>query len=732
MDFNDKFFDSKYISAMRPIINKKAMFSDTTGNFIYPEEPTPYGEVTIRFRTSKNNVDRVFWEYGGESHLMERAETAELFDYYEITVQLENKSISYYFRVVSGKLTWYFDQRGVVKAAEPDYYFTIIPGFSTPKWAKGAVMYQIFVDRFYNGDKSNDVLDREYSYIGDYSVHVPEDEWDKYPASMGVREFYGGDLQGVLDKMGYLEELGIEAIYFNPLFVSPSNHKYDIQDYDYIDPHIGKIVYDKGELLPEGEKENRKASRYISRVTDKRNLEASNELFAEVIAEAHKRGIRVIMDGVFNHCGSFNKWLDKERIYENAEGYKKGAYIAADSPYRNWFLFHDQTKWPYNYTYDGWWGHDTLPKLHYEGSQELLEYILRIGEKWVSAPFYADGWRLDVAADLGMSPEMNHRFWQEFRRRVKGANPEAVILAEHYGDPKMWLNGREWDSVMNYDAFMDPVTWFLTGMQKHSDDFRGDMLGNAEHFWGSMKYNMARMSTPSRMVSMNELSNHDHSRFLTRTNHKVGRTNSLGPEAAEEGINKAVMREAVVMQMTWQGAPTIYYGDEAGVCGFTDPDNRRTYPWGHEDTEMIDFHRAMIRIHKEREELRTGSLKPIVGEHNLIGYARFTDSAQTIVLLNNGDSEVTRTYNMWVFGVPKEGVMKRVMLTDENGFTTEPVEYQVKAGYIEVSLQKTSAIVLCYNNEEEESRKENFSERKETERRNSLPKLPSSLFRRFR
>ena len=391
---------------MRPVFNKRALYSDNTENYIYPVEPAPYSEVTVRFRTEKNNVDSVFLELQGTSHLMEKVEATELFDYYELVLELENKSVTYCFKVQSGKMTLYFDQRGAVKEADPDYYFTIIPGFKTPRWAKGAVMYQILIDRFYNGDEDNDVLDKEYFYIGDYSSRVPKEQWGKYPAQMGIREFYGGDLQGVLDKLDYLEGLGVEAIYFNPLFVSPSNHKYDIQDYEYIDPHIGKIVYDEGELLQDGQKENRFASRYINRVTDKRNLEASNEFFAKFIEEAHKRGIRVIIDGVFNHCGSFNKWLDKERIYEEAAGYEKGAYVAEDSPYRNWFLFHDQnpTRWPYNNTYDGWWGHDTLPKLHYETSQELLEYILNVGEKWVSPPYNADGWRLDGAADLGMSP----------------------------------------------------------------------------------------------------------------------------------------------------------------------------------------------------------------------------------------------------------------------------------------------------------------------------------------
>ena len=154
---------------------------------------------------------------------------------------------------------------------------------------------------------------------------------------------------------------------------------------------------------------------------------------------------------------------------------------------------------------------------------------------------------------------------------------------------------------MNYDAFMEPVTWFLTGMEKHSDERNEDLLGNAEYFQSTMNHYMSRMLTPSLEVAMNELSNHDHSRFLTRTNHVVGRVAEKGPEAAEEYVNLAVMREAVVMQMTWVGAPTVYYGDEAGVCGFTDPDNRRTYPWGNENQELIEFHRDIIRIHKSSQ-----------------------------------------------------------------------------------------------------------------------------------
>ncbi len=687
-------YNRQYIEGMRPVFNRKALFSDTTEDYLSPSEPNPYSQITIRFRAAVNNVDRVFMVNRGAKYMMHKESSDDDFDYFVCETEIEDEEYTYHFEVQAGKINCIYDARGVAKETLPEYEFRIIPGLKTPKWAKGAVMYQIYVDRFYNGDPSNDVLTSEYEYIGDKTVKV--EDWGKYPAVMGVREFYGGDLQGVLDKMDYLQDLGIDVIYFNPLFVSPSNHKYDIQDYDYIDPHIGKIVSDKGELLSHEQRENRFASRYIDRVTNKENLEASNALFAQVVEEAHKRGMRVILDGVFNHCGSFNKWMDRERIYENAEGYEKGAHISKESPYHDYFQFYNENAWPYNTSYDGWWGHDTLPKLNYEKSQELFHYVMRIAAKWVSPPYNADGWRLDVAADLGHSPEFNHHFWQEFRKAVRNANPDAIVLAEHYGNPRDWLNGKEWDTVMNYDAFMEPVTWFLTGMQKHSDDYRGDLYGNADSFMGAMRHHMASFTTPSLQIAMNELSNHDHSRFLTRTNHKVGRTNTLGAQAADEGINKAVMREAVVMQMTWPGAPTVYYGDEAGVCGFTDPDNRRTYPWGHEDQELIRFHRDMIRIHKENQELLTGSLKFIDHDYNVIGYGRFNRKGATVVLVNNNDHEVAREVSVWHLGIPKESVIRSLIFTTDQGYSTESHEYPVVAGKISVTLPKTSALVLKY------------------------------------
>ena len=231
-------------------MNKKALFCDGTSQYVNPSEPERNEEVVFRFRTAKDDAEHVCLVHEKIRYEMEKAQTGEVFDYYEIKRQLGEEPFWYYFEIRSGSEVCYYNRCGVSERVVSDYDYVVCPGFRTPKWAKGAVMYQIFTDRFCNGDPDNDVEDREYYYIGDYSRKVTD--WNRYPATMDVREFYGGDLKGVWDKLDYLQDLGVEVLYFNPIFVSPSNHKYDIQDYDYIDPHYGVIVEDGGEYTGRG------------------------------------------------------------------------------------------------------------------------------------------------------------------------------------------------------------------------------------------------------------------------------------------------------------------------------------------------------------------------------------------------------------------------------------------------------------------------------------------------
>ena len=672
-----------------------SIFSDETSLFRVPAEPEVGDTVAIRLRILKNAGAQVTFLTGMPTRVsnMRRIKTDAVFDWYETEFTVKNASPIHYAFLISwkGKYIHYLRTGAVltdsVPFPDPAHSFTILPGFHVPEWAKGAVQYQIFPDRFMNGNPRTDVRNREYFYAGDYVRHAAH--WDEPPQIGDYRVFYGGDLQGVMQKLDYLQALGVEVIYFNPLFVSPSSHKYDTQDYAHIDPHLTVVIQDREAPLQKNERKNADAAQYVLRTASTMNLKGSNAFFARFCQEIHRRGMKIILDGVFNHCGSFNRWMDKEGIYKQSGVYPPGAYGNSKSPYRSYFRFSGSK------TYEAWWGVDTLPKLNYEGSSELCEEIFRIGEMWASPPYSIDGWRLDVGADLGHSQEFNHLFWQEFRRRVKQANPDAVILAEHYGDPAPWLRGDEWDTVMNYDAFMEPLTWFLTGMEKHSDYRRDDLYQNGPAFFDIMREAMCRLPTPSLQCAMNELSNHDHSRFLTRTNGRVGRLQSAGSAAASEGIQTAVFQEAVVVQMTWPGAPTIYYGDEAGQVGWTDPDNRRSYPWGHENQTLIDLHQALTRLRGQLPVLKKGSVKPLCAGHGYIAYARFDENTTVAVACNNLEQGQTLSLPLNEAGVPDGAGIRLLFCSSSKGFR-EPNEIigRVKDGQLRIPIEAQSAVIL--------------------------------------
>ena len=656
MDLNVQFYKMSkqmktqlYLDNLTTIFNPQALFADGTEFYRCPSEPDPYDRVRLRLRCARENLDSVILIFNDERIEMEKLYNDRMFDYYETFVQLGTEQVFYYFEIHCGQMVCYYNNVGLCNSVEEYYNFTMTPGFHTPDWAKGAVFYQIYVDRFYNGDRSNDVEDNEYIYIGEGTSKVTD--WNKYPAAMGVREFYGGDIAGVMQKLDYLQELGVEVIYLNPVFVSPSNHKYDIQDYDYIDPHFGRIVKDEGELLQKDEHGNWKAdanypnkdaSRYICRVTDKENLEASNRLFAEFVEEVHRRGMKVILDGVFNHCGSFNKWLDRERLYEEAEGFEKGAYVSADSPYRNYFRFQDEQGWPCNGSYEGWWGYENHPKLNVEGCAALREELLAIARRWVSPPFDADGWRLDVADEL---PD---DFIAGLNAAAKQEKPDALVIGEvwedasnkiAYSERRRYFGGGELDSVMNY-PLRDAILAYLNG-------------GTAEHFAETMETLRENYPRDVFYNLMNIIGTHDTARALTvlgvmSEDWKKSRDERAHYELPPDRLETAKrrLRLAAVIQFTMPGSPTIYYGDEAGRQGFEDPFNRRTYPWGAEDREILAFYRRLCEVRADSETLIRGELRFDTGENDaLLRYERTLGRSRIIILVNRSRQEVKTNVN---------------------------------------------------------------------------------------
>ena len=602
-------------------MNSRALLFDPTEEYV--------NGSTLTFRTAAGDVKRVLYAQAEETpRLMSRVSSDTYFDYWSIDFDSSLEQISFCFIAETDEDRLYYDCLGASCQHDDNYNFVIYPHFAMPMWSQGAIMYQIFVDRFFNGNPDNDVKDNEYRYLGVFTKHK---DWEAMPEEFDVANFYGGDLEGVIEKLDYLKALGVEAIYLNPIFTSPSNHKYDIEDYYSVDKHFG-----------------------------------GNEVFAKLCSEIHSRGMKVILDGVFNHCSERNKWMQHSEYF----------------------------KFNRNGDYECWWDNITLPKLNYEESSELQEEVLKVAQYWLKEPYCIDGWRLDVAADLGHSEAFNHFFWKRFRNRVKAVNPEAVIIAEHYGDARAWLKGNEWDTVMNYDGFMDPVSSFLTGMEKHSDRFDENKLGNAAELVHAIQKVKASMSMPSILAAMNEIDNHDHSRFLTRTNHVAGRLDPLVSEDAKKGTNICFLRQAQLMQMSLQGSPTFYYGDEAGVTGFTDPDSRRTYPWGKEDPECIEWAHIVSELHKSSDALRRGSLNWLIVEKNLVVYSRTLGKEKFIIVIHTGDDERDIVLPVWMAGITEEDKLCGVLYTDCWNYGEGGNEVKVENGQASLRIKPHGGYVL--------------------------------------
>ena len=512
----------RYIMQMRPLLKKNALFSDGTADYRQPVEPDAGDEVTVRFRTARDNVDIVWLCTGDKKYKMKKTETGGAFDYYEVKFTLGEEPFYYYFKVASGLLNVYYDRYGVSKEKRDEYRFCIIPGFSTPEWSKGAVMYQILVDRFYNGDTSNDVLTDEYYYIRSTSRKM--DSWDQCPSDFSVAEFYGGDLEGIRQKLDYLQNLGINGLYLTPINEAPSNHKYDTTDYTKIDPRFG-----------------------------------DEETFKHLVKEAHKRGIRVMLDGVFNHSGYyFAPWQDV---------LAKGP----ESEYYDWFMINE---WPFDkngqaakkkqyYTFAFF---DSMPKIN-TNNPKVRKYFVDICANWVEN-YGIDGIRLDVAN------EVSHRFCKELHARVKEINPDIYILGEIWHNALPWLRGDEFDAVMNYP------------LGQSIKDFWIDKSLTNEDFEYTINRCYTSYMQQTNDVLFNLLDSHDTKRLRSDV----------------KNLDEYFAQIAVLFAMP--GSPCIYYGTEIAMEGSYDPDCRRCMPWSDIEAGKYAERSRIIStlIHLRRQE----------------------------------------------------------------------------------------------------------------------------------
>jgi glycosidase len=413
--------------------------------------------------------------------------------------------------------------------------------FTTPNWVKHAVFYQIFPERFANGDPARS----------------PENvlPWGTLPTA---KSFMGGDLRGIITHLDYLADLGVTALYLNPIFHATSNHKFDTYDYFRIDPHFGDMA-----------------------------------TFHELIDQAHQRGIRVILDAVLNHCGrGFFAFHD---ILEND----------AASPYLNWFHITKLPLHPYDMTkpanYAGWWNLRSLPKFNTE-HPPVRRFLLDVARYWIEQG--ADGWRLDVPNEID-----DHDFWREFRHVVKTANPEAYIVGEIWEDASIWLDGTQFDAVMNYP-------W-----RDLCHDFFAHERLDAVHFGQGLAQLFQRHQREITLAQLNLLGSHDTARFITEAGGDVSR-----------------FYPAVLFQMTFPGAPCIYYGDEIGMEGAKDPGSRACFPWdtAQWNHELHAWVKHCIALRRDHPALRTGRFRtlPVANNRSVFAFARWDAHERLIILLN--------------------------------------------------------------------------------------------------
>lgn len=580
------------------------------------------------------------------------------FDYYSVCADVQDSTLEYWFKIDTEEGEILYDKAGAVLSDRPVIPFRIIPGFKTPAWSKGCLYYQIFTDRFCRAGEGNSIAEPRM-YCG---KPVICSEWNDPVDKDTYRQLYGGNLEGIISKLPYLKDLGIEAIYLNPIFQSPSSHKYDCADYEHIDTGFG---------VPG-------------------DIDASDRLFEKLVSGAHDLGIKVVIDGVFNHCSSDHKWFDREGRNKDVHG----AYGYPDSPYHHRFLFENSECTEY----EAWWGVPTLPKLNYEDDDSLVDDILGVAGKWISAPYNADGWRLDVAADLGHSPEFNHEFWKKFRSAVKNTGKDKLILAEHYDDVRDWLNGREWDSIMNYRGFMEPVSFFFTGIDKHSDSANMDIKGSAEELEKVITLENALMPDSSVFSSLNQLDNHDHSRFLTRTSGKVGRMDVSDPGNADRDVKKSVLRQAAAFMYFWKGSPGLYYGDEAGICGFTDPDNRRCYLWDDADEDLMYYFKCLGNLRKSHSYIKDASTVILYAEDNIFAFARFTDREYLITVVSAAQNAATIHLPVWQVGLPgfeENREVVCVMAGWKNGYSFDSRPFIAHNGLLTADIEPEGVLVFA-------------------------------------
>jgi alpha-glucosidase len=602
------------------------------GSALYVSNPSPaYGErvqITLRLPL-KSPIEGVALRSAPDGEqafaLMQEAYRDSTCRYLVAELKITMPVNNYRFRLLCADGMWHYNQLGIQRSEPLDHFdFKLLANFAAPAWLRDAVFYQIFPDRFYNGDPSNDVPPGAWT-VGSFTVQrrnwgEPILTWKEG----GNLDFYGGDLVGITHKLDYLVSLGVNALYLNPIFAARSNHRYDVTDFYSIDPYLG-----------------------------------GNSALANLRAALDAVNMRMILDVTLNHCGWFNRWFTEAQADPNA-------------PTAEFFTFYEHP-----YQYEMWLGVPSLPKLNYR-SQRLRELMYRgadsILRRWLKPPYRIDGWRLDVANMQGRqgAQQLGHEIGREIRAAVKSEGRDRYLMGENFFDGTPHLQGDELDAVMNYQGFTLPL-WRWLGNYDHGKGYyplTSDVPISAQTL--AEQWTTFRAAVPFAIARQqyNLLDSHDTRRFLSIVNG-----------------NKALAKLGAVLLFTYLGVPSVYYGDEIGLAGENDPDNRRCMPWDETawDHELLAHYKRLIALRRSASALCEGGFQQLYADSDLIAFQR-QSAAQRLIVIGCRAARTATSVPVWQGGVP-EGAQ----FIDLLGGGT----YSVQSGRVALgALQAGAAFIL--------------------------------------
>lgn len=591
--------------------------SDTVPPFLAPVAPSVGDELEVRLRVARGApISRVYLRAiidGIDHHIEARHERrASRFDWYCARIALRQPSTHYHFLIrTSDESTLYYTRAGVTTVfPNEDHDFTVNTAYRPPEWVREAVFYQIFPDRFHRGDHSLGVRDGEITRDGFSSREM---DWDDEPLPHpegGSLDFFNGDLPGVEAKLDYLAGLGVSAIYLTPVFTAKTNHRYDCLDYFSVDPHLG-----------------------------------GDEALASLVAAAHRRGMRVVLDVSINHVGVEHPW---------SHGMPTGGRTVDVIQRDDGAVVH-------------WAGVPDLLKLDYT-VPELRDRIYRdpdsVVQRYLKPPFNIDGWRFDVASETGRyaaRQEQGHEIWREIRSVVRGINPEAYILGEHWHQSDEYLQGDQWDSAMNYFASGRLLRMWLGEQDRFADPGAPEATPGrritGEELRRLLEQHFTRI--PGGVV---------HTQFNLVDSHDVPRLHTN-----DAVFDWDVYEGAVMLLAMLPGTFSVYYGDEIGIPGTLDGDHGKRFPmrWSESDWDrrFVDLYRRVARLKREREALQTGSFRVLQAGDDYLVAARFTSAEALVLVLNRRAERSEFVVDTAVIGLSEADALTRVESIELEGDT---------------------------------------------------------------